>query len=412
MVCIRNDLKVQTQELNFGSNDKFRESVKLQTSETGRVSRFRLKTFSQESEAEDGEFAVTLRKEELLNRDNCTWLSITGASSPSSCSNDDGLFNYMDLKIDAWFISLLSAQSPSGATSGSLLNTKVTFFDGSKVNPIEEASLVLDQAKKSDECMVFQENLEEEEVVLWLKNESSDDGSECYSQTLEKRSKSKSAYFSDSSDEQSLFSSSSSSDHSSEIMDLEEISTDKPLFWPLDSTSDWGSETKWDYFIMSPRKDVCKVDNKIVFDDNKNITPVFWPYNCASEWDLDATWDFLISPRKGVYYKFGKSPNRCLDSHGNRNLEKSCNRRLEFNKDSNSSSNMTKSTVAVTTEQAEVERLTKRSMSKHKIVLEDLLLVDKLSVEGVIEQVLGLGEFDGHEGIESEFNKDEFSQWF
>ncbi|KAK1435302.1 hypothetical protein QVD17_01063 [Tagetes erecta] len=416
MVCIRNDLKVHTQELNLGLDDKFRESVKLQVGHTGLVSPSRLKTFNEESEVEDGEFAVTLRKEELLNRDNCMWLSITGASSPSSCLKDTGLFGYMDPKIDA-----CGSQSPSGAKFGSLLNTKVTFFDGSRVNPIEEASLALDQMKNSDENMVFQENLEEAEVVLWLKNESSDDGSDCYSHTMEKKSmsKSKSVCFTDSSDEQSLFSSSSSSDYSSEVMDLEEIGTDKPLFWPVNSASDWGSDTKWDYFIMSPRKDAYKVDNRInneddyvVFEDTKNRTPVFWPYNYASKWDLDAKWDFLISPRKHVYYKSGKSPKTCLDSHGNMNLPKGCNRRLEFNKDSKPSCNMSNTAVAVTTEQVEVDLLTKRSMSKHKMVLEDLLLVDKLSAEGVIEQVLGLGEFDGHEGIESEFNKDEFSLWF
>ncbi|KAI3823129.1 hypothetical protein L1987_04559 [Smallanthus sonchifolius] len=348
MVCI----KVHTQELKLGSNDKFIESVKLQIGDTGHVSRSRFKTFKEQTEVEDGEFAITLRKEELRNRDNCMWLSISGASSPSSCSKDNDLSGYMDLKIDAWLISLLSTQS---LRSDSLLNTEITFFDGSRVNPIEEASLVLDQRKKLDENMVFQENLEEEEVVLWLKNESSYSG--CYSQTLEKRSKS--AYFTDSSDEQSLISSFSSSDYSSEVMDLEEVSTDKPLFWPLNSASDWSSETKWDLLTISPRKDVC--------------------------------------------YKFGRSPKTCLDSHGNMDLEKGCNRQVEFNGDSNSSSNM---------EQAEVDRLTRRSLIKHKIVLEDLLLVDKLNAEGVIEQVLGLGEFDGHEGIESEFNKDEFSLWF
>ncbi|KAI3716462.1 hypothetical protein L1987_67360 [Smallanthus sonchifolius] len=358
MVCIRNDLKVHTQELKLGSNDKFKQSVKLQIGHTGHVSRSRFKTFKEKTEVEDGEFSVTLRKEELLDRDNCTWLLINGASSPSSSLKDNGLSGYMELKIYAWLISLLSTQSPR---SDSLLNTEITFFDGSRVNPIEEASLVLDQRKKLDQNMVFQENLEEEDVVLWLKNEASDDGSECYSQNLEKKSKSKSklAYFTDSSDEQSLISSFSSSDYSSEVKDLEEISTDKPLFWPLDSASDWSTETKWDLLTISPRKDVC--------------------------------------------YKFGKSPKTCLDSHENMDLEKGCNRQLEFSEDSKSSSNM---------DQAEVDRLTKRSVIKHKIVLKDLLLVDKLNGEGVIEKVLGLGEFDGHEGIESEFNKDEFSLWF
>ncbi|KAM0013698.1 hypothetical protein Hdeb2414_s0041g00737671 [Helianthus debilis subsp. tardiflorus] len=352
MVCIRNDLKVHTQELKFGSDDLFKESVNLRIDDTNPVYRSRF------NDVEDNAFAITLRKEESLNRDNCTWLSLTGASSPSSCCKDYGLSGYMDLKLDAWFISLLSKQS---SRSDTLLNTKITFFDGSRVNPIEEASFVLDQSKKPDEKIVFEENLEEEEVVLWLKNES-----ECCSQTLDDRSKSKStfAYLTDSSDEQSLFSSSSSSDYSSEVMDLEEVSTDKPLFWPLNSASDWCSETKWDYFIMSPRKDIYKLG---------------------------------ISPKT----TYNREPHS----------KQGCNRRLVFGTDSKSSSNMIKSTNVVATEQ-EVDRLTKPSVSTHKIVLEDLLLVDKLNAEGVIEQVLGLGEFDGHEGIEDEFDDDDFSLRF
>ncbi|KAL8227316.1 hypothetical protein R6Q57_017148 [Mikania cordata] len=459
MVCIRNDLKVQTQELNLASNGSYRESVKLQIGDTSSVFRSKIKSFKEQTEVEDGEFATTLRKEESLSRDNCTWLSISGASSPSSCSKDDGLSSCMDLKIDAWFISLLSTQSPS---SGSLLNTMITFFDGSRVNPIEEASLVLYQRKKSDENMVFQENVEEEDVVLWLKNETFDDGLECYSQTLKKRSKSKSnsSYFTDSSDEQSLLSSSSSSDYSSEVLDLGEANIDKPLFWSLNSASDWSSETEWDYFIMSPRKDIYKggkspkttnnlcpkvpnqeldtekgCNRRLVFEthlqssdtcdlnnnedeyvaseDTKIKTPVFWLPNCASEWNFDSKWDFLtISPRNDVCYKFGNSQKTCLKSHGNKDLENGCNRRLEFSRDSKSSSNMMQSTGIQATEQTRADRLPKRSVSKYKIVLEDLLLVDKLNAEGVIEQVLGLGEFDGHEGIESEFDKDEFSPLF
>ncbi|KAJ0555330.1 hypothetical protein HanPSC8_Chr07g0270851 [Helianthus annuus] len=326
MVCIRKNPKVHTQELKLGtSNDTFRESTKLQTHAPRSISRSGFKTYKKESEnTEDGEFAfaITLWKEELLNHDNCTWLSIGDASYPSSCSKDNGLSSCMDLKIDAWFISLLSTNSP---THDTFLDTKTTFFDGSRVNPMEEASLILDQRKVLDEYIVFQEHLEEEEVVSslsWLENES------CNGQTLDKKSKSKSkrAYFDSGDDEHSLFSSSFSSDYSSEIMDLEDISVDKPLFWPFNSASDWGSEYKQDFLIMSP----CKKD--------------------------------------------GNSPKG-------------------------------KNMVA-----EEVDRLTEKYERKHKIVLEDLLLVDKLNVEGVIiEQVLGLGEFDGHEGVEYEFNIDHFS---
>ncbi|KAI3523564.1 hypothetical protein L1887_01785 [Cichorium endivia] len=93
------------------------------------------------------------------------WLSSSRASSPSSCLQDNSLSGCMDLKIDALFISLLSTPS---IKSREIISTKVAFFDGPIANPIEEASLVLDQRIVSDQDLVFHENLEEKEVVSWL----------------------------------------------------------------------------------------------------------------------------------------------------------------------------------------------------------------------------------------------------
>ncbi|KAI3523562.1 hypothetical protein L1887_01783 [Cichorium endivia] len=387
---------------------------------------------------EDDEFAATLRNAELIDHNNCNWLSSGGESSPSSCHQDNTLSGHMDLKIDAWLISLLSTPSTK---SREISSTKATFFDGSRVNPIEEASLVLDQRKYSNQDLFFHENFEEEEeVVSWLVNDSSSVSS-----------------ITDSSDDFSFSSCSSSSDYSSEVVDLEEIGTNKPLFWPSDWTCDWDSETKGDFFTMSPRKDtykfnsdkVCnrrlvfgmkntkeinevqnmrnkasrfkkptKTSTKIVPLDNeadfeklteaevinetKTKTPIFWPSGCASEWGSDAKLDFFVmSPRKDIY-SFGKSktPKTSPDTNlrlqvlnGNMVLEKGCSRRLEFN----------------SCAKTEVKPLTTKSVRKHRIVLEDLLLVDKLNVDGAIEEALGLGEFDGLEGLETEFNKDAFS---
>ncbi|XP_024985293.1 suppressor protein SRP40-like [Cynara cardunculus var. scolymus] len=529
----------KTELLKSGSNDRRRESYKRRIHEMGPVCRPRFMTSKEEDD---------------------------GASSPTSCFQDNGLFGSMDLKIDAWFISLLSTPS---SRSAALLSTEATFFDGSRVNPIEEASLVLDQRKAAEEDEVFQENLEEE-VISWLvtsiKNESQDtfstsssdeDAESSYGQssvkdstelnkfcfslskwTSDKRSESKLAYsqselhtpvtksyqlsissvssVTDSSDDHSIFSSSSSSDYSSEVVDLEEIGIDKPLFWPSDWESDWSSETKSDFFIMSPRKNIHKAgdspksvhrsltprvpngelnseksckgklvfgrrskssanlnlkqtngidDNKksrsmpprlrkstktstknlqlsassvidtsnkqslfsssssddasevMTIDDTRTKTPVFWPSSYLSEWDSDTKWDFFVmSPRKDIY-KVGKSPNTSPDTfklrvrNGNTNSEKSCSRRLEFSTNSNEvdTSEITK-TAGVGNEEdtSEIKISIRKPAGKHKIILEDLLLVEKLSVQGV-EDVLGLREFDGHEGIESKFNKDGFS---
>nr|GFA58974.1 hypothetical protein [Tanacetum cinerariifolium] len=159
----------------------------------------------------------------------------------------------------------------------------------------------------------------------------------------------------------SPLSSSSSSDHVSEPVAIEEYSrTTTPLFLPSSYASEWGSDTKWDLFVMSPRKDIYKIDK---------------------------------SPPK-------TSPDtlRLRVLNGNMNIEKGCSRRLEF-------SNGSKSTK-VTSERSEIEGVTKNLVGRKNLVLEDLLLVDKLNADGPIEDVLGLGEFDGHEGVDTEFNKD------
>ncbi|PWA93245.1 hypothetical protein CTI12_AA072970 [Artemisia annua] len=357
--------------------NKCKESTKQHNREMGPVFRSRFKAF----EDEDGEFADALRKEELLDHENCTWLSSSDASSPSSCLQYDGLYGYIDLKIDAWFISLLSTPSPRFST---VLSTEATFFDGSRVNPMEEASLVLHQTKVCDKDMSF-------------------DGS---------------------SDDHSLFSSTASSYHSSDIVDLEEFGNDQPLFWPSNSAPDWGSRTKCELFIMSPRKDVYKVATSpknsplssssssdhvseavAIEEDSRTRTPIFLPSSCASQWGSNTKWGlFVMSPRKDIY-KIGKSPKTSPDtlrlrvlSRSNTDVEKGCSRRLEF------------SIKPVATKQKEVDAEAKKSVTKHKIVLlEDLLLVDKLNADGPIEDVLGLCEFDGHEGVESDFNDDKFS---
>lgn len=173
----------------------------------------------------------------------------------------------------------------------------------------------------------------------------------------------------------------------SEVMDLEECSIDKPLFWPYDLMPEWGSNTEWDFFVMSPRKNISKIVNL-------HKTPP-------------------DTPRLRLL-------NKKMD------LEKGCRRKLLFGSGSNSSANLdfktsnntrvvrrmksmpTRFKMGVKTnedggtrESLEGKNLIKET-SKHKVV-------EKLNGEHAIETILGLDEFDGHEGIESEFNKDDFS---
>ncbi|CAI9290384.1 unnamed protein product [Lactuca saligna] len=349
---------------------------------------------------EDDEFAATLRKAESLDYNNCMWLS-------------------SDVKIDAWFISLLSSKSRD------ILSTKATFFDGSIANPIEEASLVLDQRKEFE---FFHENLEEKEVVSWLANDESSSVSSITDTTDHDHD-----HDHDHEHEHS-FSSCSSSEYSSEVVDMEEIGTNKPLFWPSDWTSDWDSETKCDLFIMSPRKNMYKLDSEkgcnrmLLFDTHQKSSTKFDLKNTMKNKPsrfrkptktstkivpLDDEIDFGRLTEAKVVNESGpmdtktktKTPGlnddlRLQVLNGKKDLDKGCSRKLEFSIGDEDDD---------TSEVVEVKPLTMKSVRKHRIVLEDLLLVDKLNVEGAIEEALGLDEFDGLEGLGSEFNKDGFS---
>ncbi|KAL7595988.1 hypothetical protein Lser_V15G29439 [Lactuca serriola] len=359
---------------------------------------------------EDDEFAATLRKAESLDYNNCMWLSSGDASSssPSSCFHDNSLSCYTDVKIDAWFISLLSTKSRD------ILSTKATFFDGSIANPIEEASLVLDERKEFE---FFHENLEEKEVVSWLANDESSSVSS----------------ITDTTDHDLSFSSCSSSEYSSEVVDMEEIGTNKPLFWPSDWTSDWDSETKCDLFIMSPRKNMYKLDSekgcnrRLLFDTHQKSSTNFDLKNKMKNKPsrfrkptktstkivpLDDEIDFGRLTEAKAVNESGpmdtkiKTKTPVLNEdlrlqvlNGKKDLDKGCSRKLEFSIGDEDDD---------TSEVVEVKPLTMKSVRKHRIVLEDLLLVDKLNVEGAIEEALGLDEFDGLEGLGSEFNKDGF----
>ncbi|KAJ9555414.1 hypothetical protein OSB04_010028 [Centaurea solstitialis] len=473
--------------LKSGSNDRCRKSYRRRIREMDPVCRPLFKTSNEQDEVEDGEFADTLRKAELLDHYNCIWLSSDGASSPTSCSLDDGLFGPMDLKIDAWLISLLSTPS-SSPRSAELLSTEATFFDGSRVNPIEEASLVLDQRKIAEKDVAFREDLEEEEdeVISWLetsiKNESQDtdeDAESSYGRssvkdstelnefyfllskcTLDKRAsefstpvtKTKSYQLSTSSVSSITDSSDDwSSDYSSEVVDLEEIGIDKPLFWPSDWESDWSSDTKSDFFPMSPRKSIRK-DGNSPKTSHRSLNPRVpngegKPYLANAQNPRHKTHRFakissfphlvflrLPMPVTNTRY-FLHLPMTLQKSHrfsgqpvippiGIRILNgipSLCLHEKTFTKLMSQTplqifrlrARNAKRIQTKLQPKARVQRLEKHGIRlmlrpresrvrrenrsvKHKIVLEDLLLVEKLNVEGgAIEEVLGLKNLMG-----------------
>ncbi|XP_065866415.1 uncharacterized protein [Euphorbia lathyris] len=111
-------------------------------------------------------------------------------------------------------------------------------------------------------------------------------------------------------------------------------------------------------------------------DDFRAEEPLFWPSDSQSDWSSHETWDcFSMSPRKGLT----SSDSRRISS-------------LQFGSASSRLGNWRK-----------VDEEMEEELSK--CVYTDLLEDGEVS----IERVMGLGEFDGHEGVEYEFNDYVFS---
>ncbi|KAM1158531.1 hypothetical protein ACFXTH_031897 [Malus domestica] len=150
-------------------------------------------------------------------------------------------------------------------------------------------------------------------------------------------------------------------EHASEAEVLEDLTTtDEPLFWPFEQKTDWNSEETWNYFSISPRKGI-------------GIT--------AS----------------------GTPPDSIPSKHHDRNMdvEEGQGVRLVFRISS--------------IEDYEIEakiqgtRKWKVHVNEPVGVVNECIEVDIASKEVPIEMFMGLAEFDGHEGVDSEFNEDDFS---
>nr|XP_043611834.1 uncharacterized protein LOC122583501 [Erigeron canadensis] len=269
-------------------------------------------------------------------------------------------------------------------------NIYVPFFDGSRVNPIKEASIiVLDNAS----CL----DISDEGIVSWLvpllENESTvvSTSTICFSESCDAHSPKFSIFHSNikscfsTSNDCSLSFSSSSIEGDLEVIDLEECSMDKPLFWPPSLIPEWGLVTEWDLFAMSPRKNICIVEK------STNTPP-----NSPSP--------ILLNPKMNLQ-KAKRTLVFGLGSNSSANLEiKTENGKKVIRRMKSMPSRFKKGAKAL-----EDDNFTKKC-GQEKVSLEDLLVLDeKLNVAPAIEILLGLEEFDGHEGVESEFNKDDFS---
>ncbi|KAI8004938.1 hypothetical protein LOK49_LG08G02064 [Camellia lanceoleosa] len=334
-------------------------SIRLHIHELNPICKSRKKA---EEDDEDGDFDKQFGEEGSFDGDKYMWLS-SGTMSPPSCFDDQRFSVLLDLSPDdQWLVVPVPNSSP-------LLGKDTIFFDGSKVNPIEEASLVLERTSLDAE-KIFHEDLkedEEEEIVSWLSSSISNERTdwerngfgvsyyaEWISDTESEFDYLGSEVLSSNSSSVSSFSEiliqeksqSFSFDYVSEDVDLTTGAADEPLFWPSDRKFNWGSELKWDFFIMSPRKHKHKdktLEGKLTFVGRMQTKP----------------------SRLGESRKFF----------------------------------------------AKIVPLDVVEPTSDDVLNEKSNLVDKdfeSNEEVAIETLLGLDEFDGHEGIESEFNKDDF----
>lgn len=161
----------------------------------------------------------------------------------------------------------------------------------------------------------------------------------------------------------------------SEAENIENLNGDEPIFWPLERKIDWKSEETWKHFSMSPRKDIIKVTAlEETINMKKNLQkPKQGSKDCHNGG---------CKIRKG-----NTMPSRLRES------PKVSEKIVPLNIESQ--------ILALKVE----EGATMGSISTCRNLWED----DFTSNGDVpIEKVLGLGEFDGHEGIDSYFNEGVF----
>lgn len=249
------------------------------------------------------------------------WLS-SDCNNPSSFFSEYELYDLPHLLLDEWRI----------------------FFDGSTINPIEEACLALEKNLPDTE-KILQEDLKEEEVVTWLLSSTENNA------TLD----SSSVGFSESSSPS--FEDSVSSDSKSKFSGLD---LDRTGFWVLELISD--SESEMD--SLQSYKSIFRLSVSIVgeVEDFKTDEPLFWPFKQVSDWN-SGNWDcFSMSPRRDSWLK------------------------------------------------ESMQRVSRDSRPTDGKVLNQIFLEEEFAAneELPIEKLLGLDEFDGHEGVDLEFSQDGF----
>ncbi|KAJ4723297.1 Histone demethylase UTY [Melia azedarach] len=173
----------------------------------------------------------------------------------------------------------------------------------------------------------------------------------------------------------------------SEAEDLEDLSADEPLFWPFDQEKDWSSEEAWKCFSMSPRKGLIKVmtpqENSVESTSQKFIARKVHPKNGSA---------------RKLVLSSGSAASKILE------LKQRTNNK-DPKKIERTPSRLRNSNKFSLEDDHKVEPTETKPCSTDRDLFQDDFAVNE---ELPIEIVLGLDEFDGHEGVDSDLNEDLF----
>lgn len=174
--------------------------------------------------------------------------------------------------------------------------------------------------------------------------------------------------------------------------DLEEPSCEDPIFWPFERNFDWAS---WDCFTMSPRRGINIVGSRV---SNRNIN-----LN-QNGWGEDS-----------LVIGSSSAPLKLLE-HKQRNLNRSLSKPNTKSKPSRlqKSTKASAEVVPLDTEDNLVEKIGKTIFEGKPLGVITSYLNNDLTTgkdfleETPIESLVGLPEFDGHEGVDFEFSEEDF----
>ncbi|XP_043705417.1 uncharacterized protein LOC122655277 [Telopea speciosissima] len=333
-----------------------------------------------------------LENAKLANESDCLWLS-SDCKSPSFSFDYHISWDVCELEsnyssLDKLYSLLLSKNSDLS------LNKRSRFFDGSIVSPIEEASLVLERTSKEKEGV---HQVSFSQSFSSLIGDLDEAGVQVSLLDLDRED---SEWISDEVPGldflQSDFPSPSYKINWNSKVGFAnqggEVDTDEPLFWPLQRKLDWNAEIAWD-FCISPRKSGRKIGSCERSQTRRSS-------NGSRLNERKMNLKEGLCKRNLVFNSISKveTSMECKIRDGKKNIRRSNTMPARLRKMTPNMKHMKEETIS---DKAQTETL-----------MEDFKFLDRvfLSIndELSIETLIGLNEFDGHEGVDSEFNKDQF----